>query len=437
MPSQNRPYVELPAIEDLVDSIMGRLPAATPICLVELADAGTRRPTYTYLAVDPRIASIEPDRADETFAQIARLVPATSSPLMEDLPPFQGGFIGFVGYDDPPERQARTPRASVFYIDRLIAIDHKRRRAFYIGSRDDTETELRVRISALTNGPLESSGDMMLRPSEQWSQSPSRDGYLTGVLKAKELLRASKLAQIILSLEYSRPRMRPSFEIYRALTRANATAQNFYFRFGDFTLFGTPPSTFVQVKDGRAHLEIGAGTRGVTGDTELDDQAAVELASDPKEIREHQILLDQASEDLEACASGGSVEVAACMTVRRFSHVMHLFSELTARLSPGVSSLELARRCYPPAPATGVPRRLALDAIASIERTARGPYSGLYLMVGHDGLLSTAIIERSAWIIGGRMYLRVGAGITTDSDPAMEYAECQRKAGAILKAAED
>jgi anthranilate synthase component 1 len=183
-------------------------------------------------------------------------------------------------------------------------------------------------------------------------------------------------------------------------------------------------------------MEVGAGTRPVTSDAGLDDRVAAELVADPKERHEHRLLVDEAVATLGRIALKGSVEIPVSMQVRRFSHVMHLFTVLNAALDESRSPAEALAAVLPPAPVVGVPTMTAAEAIAKLEPGARGPYGGVYFMAGFGGNLSSAIIERSMWIADSQVVLSVGAGITADSVPEAEYAECLRKAAALMSAVE-
>jgi anthranilate synthase component 1 len=231
-----------------------------------------------------------------------------------------------------------------------------------------------------------------------------------------------------------RPFVGDAFAAFRLLSARSRTPINFLLRFPGFALLGTPPSPFLRLSGGFLVSEVGAGTRPVTGDADADRRAAEDLRSDQKELLEHRQLIEQAAAELHAIVGETAVEVPIMMELRKFAHVMHLMSQLRAPLPEGISAIHALQAAFPPTPVVGVPKPVAWQAVADIERSHRGPYGGVFGLVGFDGTMNSAIIERSIWIASGMAHLRVGAGITAGSVPEREFAECLQKARGLKDA---
>jgi anthranilate synthase component 1 len=351
--------------------------------------------------------------------------------------PFAGGAIGFLPYHEHSAALA----GRVMQTDRLIVQEQGAGRGLFIASSSaadapsviDLQREFKALVKACP-GSGQRQGTIHL--GESWHQRCDQNAYVKAVKAAKREIARGDVQQVILSLSLSRAFSGPSYALYQSLRNINTAPQNFYLRFPSFALLGTPPSPYLTIAGGRVTMDIGAGTRAVTGDQLLDDRVAAELASDFKETREHQLLVDEARATLAQIAKPGSVTIREPMTVRRFSHVMHLFTALGADVDDSVAPSEVLAAALPPSPVTGVPTRPAARTIAALEREPRGPYGGVYILVGFEKNLHSTIVERSMWVESGEVHIRVGAGITAESDPESEYAECLRKAKALMSAVE-
>ena len=427
-PAHRPAYLEISDWENFVGPVLMALPEAVPACVIEITDPVSRRLLYTYVGVAPTELPLQPGPPHAIFDQIKRALPTPRAPAA-GLPPFQGGLVGFVGYDHSRPETC----GGVLCVDRLLVIDHARHRGFYISYNAGSEAELHDQLARWRSiGKNDTVVKRGTPTNEQWHHSLSKTEYCRIVAAAKRTIEEGELQQVILSLDLSRHAGPLSYALYRSLTHINAAQQNFYLRFAKTTLIGTPPSPYLRVHNGTATLEIGAGTRCVTGRTDEDDRSANELRTDHKELAEHAMLVAQSVQDM---THTGAVDVSP-LEVRRFSHVMHLFTTLSMKLRPGSSAVDILARAFPPTGSTGTPREPAQRAIASLEMMPRGPYGGIYFMIGRNLALDSAIIERSMWITDNQIHLRVGAGITAGSVPEAEYAECMRKAEALLLAVE-
>ena len=256
------------------------------------------------------------------------------------------------------------------------------------------------------------------------------------VERAKEYIAAGDIIQVVLSQRQEVETGAHPFTIYRALRRINPSPYMYYLRFGDDALIGASPEMLVRV-DGRVlstHPIAGTRRRGRT--PEEDVALAEELAADEKERAEHIMLVDLARNDIGRVAAPGTVHVPRLMAIERFSHVMHLVSEVTGVLRDDLSALDALRSCFPAGTVSGAPKIRAMEIIAELEPEQRGPYAGAVGYVDFSGNLDTAITLRTIVMRGQRAYLQAGAGIVADSVPEREHQECHHKMRALVRAIE-
>jgi anthranilate synthase component 1 len=262
----------------------------------------------------------------------------------------------------------------------------------------------------------------------------AREEYLEGVRKVKDEIVAGNLLQGVLSRRLTFRSSIPAMEAYRSLRSVNPSPYMFYLDFGGFQLFGASPEVHVKVKEGRAVMRPIAGTRR-RGATEAEDRRLeAELLADEKERAEHLMLVDLARNDLGRICVPGSVRVTESMVVERYSHVMHIVSQVEGALPDGVSGIEAIRATFPAGTVSGAPKIRAMEVIDGLEREIRGFYAGIVGYVESGGTLDTCIAIRSALRIGDRLVVQAGAGIVYDSVPEREYEETQAKLGALGKA---
>ncbi|GBD18027.1 Anthranilate synthase component 1 [bacterium HR27] len=263
-----------------------------------------------------------------------------------------------------------------------------------------------------------------------------RATYVAMVERAKEYIAAGDIIQVVLSQRQEVETGAHPFTIYRALRRINPSPYMYYLRFGDDALIGASPEMLVRV-DGRVlstHPIAGTRRRGRT--PEEDVALAEELAADEKEQAEHIMLVDLARNDIGRVAAPGMVHVPRLMAIERFSHVMHLVSEVTGVLRDDLSALDALRSCFPAGTVSGAPKIRAMEIIAELEPEQRGPYAGAVGYVDFSGNLDTAITLRTIVMRGQRAYLQAGAGIVADSVPEREHQECHHKMRALVRAIE-
>ena len=256
------------------------------------------------------------------------------------------------------------------------------------------------------------------------------------VMRTKEYIRAGDIVQTVVSQRWETRIQTSPFEIYRALRLVNPSPYMYYLRIGDVELVGSSPETLVRCEEGRVSLRPIAGTRKRGASEQEDRGLERELQADDKERAEHIMLVDLGRNDIGRVATRGSVTVDGLMRVERYSHVMHLVSQVTGRLDAGKSSYDVLQACFPAGTVSGAPKIRAMQIIEELEPTRRGPYAGAVGYFSFSGNMDMAINIRTVVIKGRQAYIQAGAGIVADSDPEREYDETCNKAGAMMKAIE-
>ena len=254
--------------------------------------------------------------------------------------------------------------------------------------------------------------------------------------RSKEYIFAGDCMQVQISQRTSREFAAPPIALYRALRSLNPSPYMFYFDFGDHHVVGASPEIMVRVAGDRITLRPIAGTRPRGATPEDDARIAAELLADPKERAEHVMLIDLGRNDVGRVAEIGSVRVTEQMVVERYSHVMHIVSNVEGRLRPGLDALDVFRASFPAGTVTGAPKVRAMQIIDELEPVKRGVYSGAVGYLGFNGDMDVAIAIRTAVVKDRQLHVQAAAGIVADSDPTSEWQETQHKARAILKAAE-
>ena len=270
--------------------------------------------------------------------------------------------------------------------------------------------------------------------AERIPREGEREEFLRGVEAVRDEIVRGNLLQGVLSRRVQVRTDMPAIEAYRSLRTTNPSPYMFYLDFGAFQLFGASPEVHVRVRDGRALMRPLAGTRR-RGATRVEDRAREqELLADPKERAEHLMLVDLARNDLGRVCEPGSVEVTELMDVERYSHVMHIVSNVEGTLAEGTTGLDALRATFPAGTVSGAPKIRAIEVIDGLEREARGFYAGVVAHVESDGSLDSCIAIRSAMQRGDLVTLQAGAGIVYDSTPEREYEETEAKLGALARA---
>jgi anthranilate synthase component 1 len=471
-------YVELPADLDTPLSAFLRLRPGPYAFLLESVEGGEKWARYSFLGGDPFLVLSSKDgrlTIREADGRIRRLPDGDPMAALRDLlgryrlvpapglPRFQGGAVGYLAYDAVRhlERLPRTthddlvlPDTVFMLTDNLLVFDNLRHRLLVIGncriegtdpvSLDrayDTAavkigmTLAKLRRSARVPAPLVLPAlDPLLALDESgFTSTMAEDEFVRAVRRAKEYIAAGDAYQVVLSRRLDCPLESDPFTVYRALRTINPSPYLFYLRLGKTTIVGSSPEVLVRAEDGRVEERPIAGTRPRGRTEEEDARIADELRHDPKERAEHVMLVDLGRNDVGRVAELGSVRVTEFMAVERYSHVMHLVSNVVGRLAPGADALDVLAACFPAGTVTGAPKIRAMEIIDELEPTQRGPYAGAVGYVSYSGNLDSCITIRTIVCHGQRASIQVGAGIVADSDPKAEWLEtCSKARGLVL-----
>jgi len=386
-------------------------------------------------------------------------IDASRIALPADAPPMAAGVFGYFSYDMARqiERLPDRPRAAftipdaVFVRPTLIAIfDNLKQEIVLVASARpeaglsaraaydraseriaDAVSDLAAPLAVPREAAAAVDADTVATPSSNTSKSQ----YLDMVARAKEHIAAGDIFQAVLSQRFQAAFPRPPFELYRALRRVNPSPFLFFLDFDRFALVGSSPEILVRVRAGEITIRPIAGTRPRGATPDGDERLAAELLADPKERAEHLMLLDLGRNDVGRSAEIGTVAVTAAFTIERYSHVMHIVSNVTGRLRDGLHPVDAVAAGFPAGTVTGAPKIRAMEIIDTLEREARGPYGGAIGYFSADGDVDTCIALRTALVMDGVMHVQAGAGVVADSDPDAEYAECVNKARALFAAA--
>ena len=395
------------------------------------------------------------------LATVEALVGAYRSPAVAGLPPLHGGLVGYLGYDVvreverlprvPPD-DLGVPDAVLHVIGQLCAFDHWRQRVVLVDNVSVGESwgeaeaaraydEAAARLDALATELFRPLGELPLEGPRPGDGPPavrrtmSSRQFQDAVLVAKDHIRAGDIFQVVLSQRFDLDLGAEPFDLYRALRLVNPSPYMYFLRTGHATVVGATPEPLVRLRDGVVVSRPIAGTRR-RGETEADDERlAAELAEHPKEVAEHVMLVDLARNDVGRVVRFGTEHVDEFKTVERYSHVMHLTSQVSGRLAPDRTPVDVLRATIPAGTLSGAPKVRAMQIIDDLEPTKRGVYGGVVGYVDFSGNLDTAIAIRTMVVTpDGRASVQAGAGIVADSDPAEEDLECQNKAAALLAA---
>ena len=392
--------------------------------------------------------------AGDPLTELEKWLRAQKPVEVEGLPPFWGGAVGFVSYDavrhwerlpERAENDLQVPDAVFLLTDTVVVFDNLTLTMKIITSRPagrDPEKTYRecVRsideLAAKLRSPLPDPPPARTRKSTAFRSRFPRSAFVEAVARAKEHIRAGDAVQIVLSQRFEKTLACDPFDVYRSLRVINPSSYMFYVKLGDRHLVGSSPEVLVRRTGDRVEVRPIAGTRPRGATRAADEALERELRADPKELAEHVMLVDLGRNDVGRVAEFGSVRVSELMTVERYSHVMHLVSNVVGRVRKGVSSLDVFRACFPAGTVTGAPKVRAMEIVESMEPVRRGVYAGAVGYLSFDGNLDTCIAIRTAYVDGSRIYVGSGAGIVADSDPASEYRETMNKARALFTAVE-
>lgn len=441
-------------------------------CLFESVIGGEKVGRYSFLASEPFL-SIAAHGKEVTITDSAGTRKQTSENPLEvlrehvqavrvakvtGLPPFTGGAVGYAGYDtvryvehlpNAPQDDRKLADLSFAFYDHMIVFDNVQKTAIVVAlakvSKDlkasyDSACKRVDRFVDMLASPkgnlqpvdIDSGGEAKLKYSSNFTQA----GYEDAVRKCVEYIRAGDIFQVVFSQRLAVPLSVDPFEVYRTLRVVNPSPFMFFLRTPECTLVGSSPEIMVRVVNGKVTVRPLAGTRRRGATEEEDERLADELLADPKERAEHVMLVDLGRNDVGRVAQYGSVEISDVMVIERYSHVMHITSNVTGQLDDKCDAFDALAACLPAGTVSGAPKVRAMEIIDELEPHRRGPYAGAVGYIDFAGNMDTCIALRTIVIQDGTAYVQAGAGIVADSVPATEYEETLNKARGLLKAIE-
>ena len=461
----------LPADLETPVSVYLKLRNGGPSFLLESVEKGEQLGRYSFIGVDPVLSLVA--RGDEVsfYGAGEALLDRVSGrdPLdvlretlrrwqpirVPGLPRFTGGLVGYFGYDlvrfmerlpETAREELGLPDGMWMLADTLVIFDHVKHQLLVLANAhlDGDPTAAYAAAVARIQGvvdrlqrPIEHTLPPQLPSAGEWTSNFTREDFEAAVRRAKEYIAAGDIFQVVLSQRLSRPTEADPFTIYRALRMTNPSPYMFFLEFPeDVRLIGSSPEMHVRFEDGMAQVHPIAGTRPRGRTPEEDDRLAQELLADPKERAEHVMLVDLGRNDLGRISEFGSVQVPTLMAIERYSHVMHIVSDVVGRVPAGVDAFDVLRATFPAGTVSGAPKVRAMEIIEELEGVRRGPYAGAVGYVGFDGTMDTCITIRTVVMHGDRAYVQAGAGIVADSNPTSEYHETLNKAKALTVAIE-
>jgi anthranilate synthase component 1 len=462
-----------------------KLDAGRCSCLAESVVGGEKVGRYSFLATHPffeieayekRVTINSPSGvsasgqpiletrqffSEDPLEELRRQVERVRAATLPELPPFCSGAVGYAGYDviryierlpNAPADDRHVPDMAFAFYDQMVVFDHvtktivvvamarlngphtDRRKAYEAACRrvDDVVDQLAHNPCDLEPVDIRTAGEPKLECRSNFTQ----EQFEAAVDKCVEYIRAGDIFQVVFSQRLEVPIHVHPFQIYRALRVVNPSPFMFYVRTPSVTLVGSSPEIMVRVKDGVVTTRPLAGTRRRGQTEEEDRQLAEELLADPKERAEHVMLVDLGRNDVGRVARFRTVKLSDVMTIERYSHVMHITSNVTGELAPGMTAFDALRACLPAGTVSGAPKVRAMEIIDEVEPHRRGPYAGAVGYFDFNGNMDTCIALRTIVVQGDTAYIQAGAGIVADSVPANEWQETLNKARGMLKAIE-
>ncbi len=394
--------------------------------------------------------------AADPLAWIAEFERRFSVPAVAGLPRFTGGLVGYFGYDTvryveprlgacPAPDPLGAPDILLLISDEVVVFDNLSGRLHFIVHADPARAdayeraqrrldELEGRLRRATPEPARSAGGAIAAESD-FVSGFTRAGFEAAVERVKDYILAGDCMQVVLSQRMSIPFQAHPLDLYRALRTLNPSPYMFYLDLADCRVVGSSPEILTRVEDGVITVRPIAGTRPRGASEEEDAALERSLLADPKELAEHLMLIDLGRNDVGRVAHTGTVRVTEKMVVERYSHVMHIVSNVEGQLQAGMSAIDALRATFPAGTVSGAPKIRAMEIIDELEPVKRGIYSGAVGYLGWHGNLDTAIAIRTAIVQDGMLHVQAGAGIVADSVPAREWDETMNKGRAIFRAA--
>lgn len=439
--------------------------------LLESVEGGEKWGRYSFIGTEPSVIfrskgdnieiiedgvtrTSKGDPLDALRNLLSRYTPVR----IEGLPRFHGGAVGYFSYDivnfieDLPDLcDDELQLWDSFYIitDTVLVFDNVNHKIRIIANAyvpdpakaEEKYAEATQKIETIKK-KLRSSLEDMPSPSRKGERDPElvsnfkKDDFIKAVEATKEYIKAGDIIQAVISQRWKTDLTVDPFDLYRSLRVLNPSPYMFYLKLGDQVLVGSSPEVMVRVEDSRVESRPIAGTRHRGENEEEDKKLEKELLSDPKERAEHIMLVDLARNDLGRIARVGSVKVDELMIIERYSHVMHIVSNVIADLEDNKDAIDVIRATFPAGTLSGAPKVRAMEIIEELEHGKRGAYGGAIGYFSFSGNMDSCITIRTFVIKGGKVYIQAGAGVVADSDPETEYNETVNKVKALVKAVE-
>jgi anthranilate synthase component I len=427
--------------------------------LFESVEGGEHQARWSFLGVRPRqVLSWRLGDSADPMAWIASHLKRAPGIRIEGTPRFAGGLVGYISYDAVRLFEPRVPLEKpdelgfpdvlMMDFDTVLAFDNVRHTvqviaeavcAQHVKPAAAYESTLRriQRVLRVIHRPLKARPSYLARAPSQLKARVPRGRFEAAVKRARDYIRAGDCQQIVISQRFDANTNLPPFELYRALRRVNPSPYLFFLQAGANSLIGSSPETLVRLEEGEVTVRPIAGTRP-RGRTPLEDvKLEAQLRADPKENAEHVMLVDLGRNDVGRVAEIGTVRVDVLKTVERYSHVMHLVSQVRGQIAKGMNALDVLRAAFPAGTVTGSPKVRAMEIIDALEPARRGPYAGAVGYFDRYGNMEMCIVIRTLLQSARRLSVQAGAGIVYDSRPAAEYWETRNKARALFVALEE
>ncbi len=425
--------------------------------LIGLPSVTLLKVTGNYLEIIENGLVVAARHTEDPLAEVDRFHAEYRMPDLPEMPRFTGGLVGYFGYDTvryvekklretAPENDLGLPDILLMASDEVVIFDNLLAKLIIVVHADPhqdnalrrAEERLNV-LEARLGEPVPPLGPMNLEGNaleeEAFVSCTGKAAFKAGVERIKQYILAGDAMQVVPSHRMSAPFKADALNLYRALRCLNPSPYMYYLNLGDFQIAGSSPEILARMEGGEITVRPIAGTRRRGHNVEEDKAMEAELLADPKEIAEHLMLIDLGRNDVGRVAEIGSVKVTEKMVVERYSHVMHITSNVTGRAKPGTTAMDVLRATLPAGTLSGAPKIRAMEIIDELEPVKRNVYGGAIGYIGWNGNMDSAIAIRTAVIKDGRVYVQAGAGIVADSIPELEWKETINKARAIMRAA--
>ncbi|MCR4393404.1 MAG: anthranilate synthase component I [Dehalococcoidales bacterium] len=422
--------------------------------LLESVEGGQHLGRYSFIGTEPRkVTAITEKDGKNPLEVISRELNRFRVIPLRDLPRFAGGAVGYLSYEcvrhfekipTPDADPVQVPEAIFMLVDTLLIFDHvlhKIKVISHVSLDEDIEHSYQEAINKIEDLILRLKQPLPFCPESGRTSArtgnptaSSREWFEDSVRRIKQFINAGEVIQVVLSQRLARPTSANPFEIYRALRTINPSPYMYYLDFQDFQIIGSSPEILVRVENGMVTTRPLAGTRPRGATQEEDTALEQELRNDVKEKAEHIMLVDLGRNDIGRVSEPGSVVVSELMGIERYSHVMHMVTNVQGKLRRDMTVFDALRACFPAGTVSGAPKIRAMELIAQFEPEKRGPYAGACGYFSFSGNMDMAIAIRTIVLKHGIAYVQAGCGIVYDSVPDKEYVETLNKAQALVKA---